>query len=420
MKIKSLALLLLVFFNPSYATVDGFTVQKSDPTFAHSFELQQYVNTISGYQPETTMLEERLQKSIAYYQRVHILKTVKKNAYTVDCIPYAEQPSLIDNPELAKRLLPRVMQGTKDNLESLKKMGDFFDFNTAKECSIGSVAIVRPSKFMLTSKAVNQKVSPKSLGLGGAYTWEQGYTPEGDSIYINTQASQAYFKAPQQQYIGPHNLSGHSLNQFWYTNDVNQGAHEYTTEFGIIDTRYLTGQNITSIFVFASVDGYGSRSCYNLSCPNFVQNPGTLPFDVPIASPNTDFIFQVKHITTPGFRPGFYLTLIAHNPSSSNLESSSTLLGFYPESIYRDQRKLPNLFSAGGEVSIDDSSDHETRMAGNYANPYVGYNLPKQIGELSQSGNCFPASTSSGPAPYGLIWNLGQGTNLPAIATGCP
>lgn len=410
--------MFLASINLSYATVNGFIVPKSDPTFIHSVELRQYVSTISGYQPETNSLEEQLQKSIKYYQRVHILKSVKKNAYTVDCIPFAEQPALIDNPQLAESLLSQTIQETKDNLESLKKMGNFFDFNTAKECPMGSVAIVRPSKLMLTSKAVNQKISPKSLTSGG-YTWEQGFTPEGDGIYINTQASQAYFKAPQQQHVGPHNLIGHSLNQFWYTNDVYQGAHEYTTEFGIIDTRYLTHQDVTSIFVFASVDGYGDQSCYNLRCPNFVQNQGTLPFEVPIASANTDFIFQIKHINTPGFRPGFYLTLIAHNPSLSNSQSSSTLLGFYPESIYQDQNKLPHLFSAGGEVAIDDNSDHETRMAGNYANPYVEYNQPKQIGEASQTGNCFPASTSFGPPPYGLIWNLGQGTSLPTPAYGC-
>lgn len=124
-------------------------------------------------------------------------------------------------------------------------------------------------------------------------------------------------------------------------------------------------------------------------------------------------------MTIPGLVPGFYLTLIAHNPTLGNLESSSTLLGFYPESVYRDQKKLPHLFSAGAEVSIDVNSDLETKMAGNYANPYVGYNLPKQIGENSQTGNCFPATTSSGSAPYGLIWNFGQGTNLPNPATGC-
>jgi hypothetical protein len=173
----------------------------------------------------------------------------------------------------------------------------------------------------------------------------------------------------------------------------------------VIASAYFTALPSTSIFVFASVDNYGNNSCYNLECPNFIQSPGTLPLGVPITNKNTDFILQVKHVTTTGFQPGYYLTVVAHNTSGKNTKSSNTLLGFYPASLYATVN-LPAYFSEGAEVYA--TPNNGTTMYGNCANPYAGYTGPKKIGLLTNNGNNFTYSTANGPSPYGLIWKFGQ------------
>jgi hypothetical protein len=142
-------------------------------------------------------------------------------------------------------------------------------------------------------------------------------------------------------------------------------------------------------------------------CPNFIQAPGTTPLGVPITNKNSDFVFQVTHATSPGFQPGYYLTLITRNTLASQQNNSTTLLGYYPNSLYVPVDRLPKNFSAGAEVFAD-AAGNGTIMYGNYANPCVGYNGLKQIGLTTRNGNNFTFSTSMGPPPYGLIWNFGQ------------
>jgi hypothetical protein len=225
MKSNSLHLFLISsLFISSNVLADNFSAQPGSPTINWSPALRQYVNNIAGYRPETRALTDRLNKTIAYYKSVHILKTVTKSNYTVDCIPFAEQPALIDNPELAKTLLPDIITSTKQNLSVLKELGKNFDFNAATECPLGSVAIMRPSKAMLTSTMANQKVAPGKLSAKNTkglrdYSWEQGYTPTDDTIYIHTDANQAYFKGPQLQHVNDFDFNDHSLDQFWFTNN---------------------------------------------------------------------------------------------------------------------------------------------------------------------------------------------------------
>lgn len=407
---RMLPITLLLLSSPLFA--DGFSVQPGKPTLATSLALQSYVKTISAFQPETAALNERLKKTLAYYSQVHILKTVTTRNYTVDCVPFAEQPALIDKPELAQSLLPAIIQSTQSNFEHLQKIGRFADFNAAEQCPLGSVAMLRPTKAMLTSRLANEKKAPSRNGLKdpltfGGYTWEQGEKPDGSNIYIRTEANQAYFKAPQKQYVNPLYSGDHSLNQFWYTKDINR-PHEtltYSVEFGIINSSYFTDTNIpsTAIFVFASIDNYGNKSCYDLECPNFIQAPNNLVLGAPVST-TADYVFRVTHATRAGFVPGYYLTLVVHDPANPR-NNTNALLGFYPDALYTTEHR-PTEFSAGAEVYAGEPFNGSL-MAGNYVNPCAGYPGPKQIGMYSENGNVFPYTTSY-VNPYGLIWNFGQ------------
>lgn len=407
--------LIANWFISDFACADNFLAPEGSPSFTHSLALQNYVNTIANYQPETSALKKRLLRTMAYYKKIHILKTINKTHYTVDCVPFAEQPALIDNPVLSETMLTAVRSMTKKNISALKRMGGNFDLNPARECPLGSVAILRPSRVILTSRQANSKVAP-ATGTSGyssryvhaGYSYQLGENDAGDLISILTDANQAYFKGPQNQSVERNNLVDHSLDQFWFTNNTYQQAiPTYSVEFGIISSAYFTNTASTSIFVFASIDNYGNDSCYNIECSNFVQFPNTPVLGNP-ANTNLDYIFQVTHTTFNQYlnSPAYYLTLVSHD-SNNATNSSSVLLGYYADSIYPSSNDLPRYFSAGAEVYAD-RPDNGTQMYGNYMHPYIGYNGPLQIQFSTENDNSFPYYTTNGPAPYGLIWHLGQ------------
>ena len=417
MKLGALVIFFIAgCFMSGIANADNFAAQQGSPTFYYSLELQDYVKTIAKYQPETASLKKRLLNTIEYYKKIHILKTINKINYTVDCIPFAEQPTLI-NQAPDKMMLEAVKTRTKNNLVALKKMGDNFDVNPASQCPLGSVALLRPSRVILTSKQANKKRAPgraiptySPTRILGGYSYELGENHSGELISILTDANQAYFKGPQNQFVEKNNAVDHSLDQFWFTNNTYQQATPvYSVEFGIIASAYFTNTASTSIFVFASVDNYGNSSCYNIECGNFVQFPNTPVLGSP-ANTGLDYIFQVSHTTLNQYlnNAAYYLTLVTHNSSNNNPgNSSSILLGYFADSIYPSALDLPQYFSAGSEV-YSDRPHNGTRMYGNYMTPYVGYMGALQIQFSSENHNFFPYYTSNGPAPYGLIWHLGQ------------
>jgi hypothetical protein len=417
MKAKYFSFCLLInFFVLHYASADNFSLSIEIPTFMESAELKDYLDSISLYQPEVVELDERLNQTIDYYKKVHILKTVKKPNYIIDCIPFAEQPALIHSPKLAENLIEKAKLAVSQNYESLKEVGSYFEFNSATECPLGSVAILRPTKAMLTSKSVvkkgiNQIISQQNnsvMANGGGYTWEQGVTQNNQIIQIPTQNAEAYFKGPQLQFVSSNNGSDHSIDQFWLTNSSSNRT--YSVEFGLIASRYFTSIPSTSIFIFASVDNYSSNSCYNVICSNFIQSPGTPAFGVPISNKRADFIFQVNHESKIS-QSGFYLTLVTYDSTATNPRKISTVLGYYPNNIFPSLSLLPNAFSVGAEVYAEYAGDG-SKMYGNYVNPYPSYHEQKQIGIYTQNGNYFPYYSSSEPSPYGLIWHFGQKSTI--------
>ena len=392
------------------ARADNFEADSSMLTNENSVLLKNYVNSISQYQAETPELAERLQKTKAYYEKIHILKTVQKTNYTVDCIPFAEQPALIDNPTLAKQLLDNVKTIALKNHEALKKLGNNFEFNAATECPFGSVGILRPSKSILISTLANKKnpfgssssLQENNLAAGtGGFSYQYGASVGEYQIFIPTQYALAYFKGPQLQHVAPNAHGDHSLTQFWLINK----SYTNSVEFGVFASTYFTyPEPTTSFFIYASVDAYGSKSCYNLGCPNFIQAPDTPVLGAPI-NINVDYIFQVDH-RIGGAQSGFYLTLGYYDPALNNPQTTYIVMGYYPDSIYQNP-ELPNQFSVGAEVYAA-APQNGTIIYGNYVNPYGAFQGPKHIVSTSQNGNFFPYYSSALPAPYGEVWHFGQ------------
>ena len=403
---KSMLVTSLFLYNT--ANAENNTLQNKNIFDQDSLNITNYLNTISHYQPETSELSERIQNTVNYYQKVHILKTFQNKEYIVDCIPFIEQPSLIDFPELAQNLL--IEFNKINHSRSLVEIGNNFDFNSATECPNESVGVIRPSQISLSSRSTMKKSLDDSLlnetnASTAGYTWQVGVEPSNKIIYINKNHGEAYFKGPQLQTVTSTNQDDHSLDQFWllYTS---KNKERYSVEFGIIASGYFTSHPSTSIFVFASIDNYGAKSCYNLGCPSFIQFPKTPVVGVPISNKNADYIFKVHHKKAKNFKSGYFLTLEINDPLKKKSRKESVILGYYPDSIYPVDN-LPNSFNAGAEVYADAPSNG-TILYGNYVKPLEGFNRKKQIGMFSQNKNNFSFSSVKEPFPYELVWKFGQ------------
>ncbi|KAB8037881.1 DUF239 domain-containing protein [Silvanigrella paludirubra] len=404
-------LLISSLFLYNIANAENNSLQNKNIVIQDSFNVTNYINTISQYQPKVVELSERIQKTVDYYQKVHILKTFQNKEYIVDCVPFTEQPSLIDKPELAIKLLKEFEK--KNHQKSLKEIGSNFDFNTATECPNESVGIIRPSQTSLASKFILKKSLNDSLLYGeneasdsvSGYTWQVGVTPTNKIIYLNKDHGEAHFKGPQLQSVTSSNQDDHSLDQFWllYTG---KNKERFSVEFGIMASGYFTTHPSTSIFVYASIDNYGAKSCYNLGCPGFVQFPRTPVVGVPITDKNADYIFKVHHKKENDFKTGYYLTLEIFDPLNNVFHKESVILGYYPDSIY-PLDNLPNTFSAGAEIYAD-APANGTILYGNYLNPLEGYYRKKQIGIFTQNKNNFPSYIDKKIFPFLTVWKFGQ------------
>nr|BFD31561.1 hypothetical protein GTC16762_11790 [Pigmentibacter ruber] len=410
---KNIRIFIIVWnifsFAPIFADSIDFEVLDNQNSIATS--IANYTNELTAQNGRSSKVIERQQKIVSYYIRVHILKTFKNKDFTVDCIPFIEQPSLIDNPELGQKLL--IEFNNINSRNSLQKSGHLFAFNTAEQCPENSVGIIRPTDVIVNSESSLKialtennllELNSNSDSTAG-YSWQVGVTPENKIIYLNQDHGEAYFKGPQSQAVASDNQDDHSLDQFWllYTGE---NKTRYSVEFGILASKYFTTLPATSIFIYASVDNYSDKSCYNLGCSGFIQFPSTPVLGVPLTNKGADYIFKVKHVKNKQEQSGFYLTLEAKEPTVSLFNKHSVTLGFYPESIY-PKGMLPNTFSAGAEVYAT-APENGTVLYGNYVWPVDGYYRKKQIGMFSQNKNIFPFYSRHELIPLGLVWKFGQ------------
>ncbi|WGL60479.1 neprosin family prolyl endopeptidase [Pigmentibacter sp. JX0631] len=399
----------ILFFIPAFA--DPIEYEVLDNPIDIEANILNFSKEITANQNLSSKVIERRQKTISYYNRVHILKTFKTSDFTVDCIPFIEQPSLIDNPELGQKLLIDFNNVNSQN--ALKKFGHLLAFNAAEQCPENSVGIIRPTDAVVNSESVLKTALTESnlfqfntaADNTAGYSWQVGVTPENKIIYLNQDHGEAYFKGPQLQAVASDNQDDHSLDQFWLLYTA-ENKVRYSVEFGILASKYFTKLPATSIFIYASIDNYSDKSCYNMGCTGFIQFPSTPVLGVPLTNKSADYVFKVKHVKNNQEQSGFYLTLEAKEPSVSLFNKHSVILGFYPENIY-PKGMLPNTFSAGAEVYAT-APENGTILYGNYVWPVDGYFRKKKIGMFSQNNNIFPSYSRHELIPFGLVWKFGQ------------
>ena len=304
------------------------TPSSSEPTFADQ------VNSINTSSRQLSNVKHEMSD---YYSKVQIVKTITTDQYIVDCVPFDQQPALINKDVSIKSSAynPANVTESKLYMKNIMSVTSSFDFKP-NECPYNTVGVSRPVLQNLRSGNINafNKVSVNHYGIAANtenYNWAQAVfkfnnnintsilIPSDATSYIarfsGFDEAQAIINQPDQSHI---------INQMWLTTHAGSGDADFMSiEAGLIISSYFTNSSQPTLFIYSTTDDYNT-GCYNLGCGMFVQYPNTPSLGTPV-DPKNHFAIKLR-VTDIGYEVDLY-------PSNAN-EDKFIAIGYYPYSNY--------------------------------------------------------------------------------------
>lgn len=378
--------------------------------------INHYLNQLSAEQINNAnpRLEQLRQSLISYYSKVQAVQTVQGNGYTVDCIPFDQQPGLINASHADKATADAL---NKQHLRAMARLGNGinkiaagFDFKMTM-CSESTVALARldannlqqyiksappqqvPSQQSLGSQNQGSseggnnlaEKSPNNISYTPGYSWIQSYLSNGT---LNVPGYFVSFISPDPEqsnnYLTESNVNGHSLNQLWWLDKQGTTSFVYSLEAGWM-TQMFGQQIATELFVFSTNDGYNGSAAdrYN-QAGGFIQYTNTpAVLGTPLTSSQQ---FTLSFILLPN-NGGYELDYSANG--------SQQAIGYYPMSRYPtppnfnylwygsevdDHMGLP--VTMGGTITADGTLDESGKIIQSLQPAQTAANV---IGEFSYS-----------------------------------
>lgn len=356
------------------------------PASTNSSSTQQFAMQISQIHNNSSPLTNIQSNLVNYYSKVQATKTIVSGDVTIDCVPFAQQPSLINLSANEVQIIKRRISAPKyTNTAKITNTHQFLISPT--QCPIGSVAVTRPPLQNIQNGMLSAfNKYPNDDGLS-AYNWvqvsESGNTNQGtyDLSTLNPQSTSVVFDAQfNPTMIMPVLDGSHVINQSWWVSN-DERPYLMTLETGLIKSAYFTQNIAITIFVFSTVSGYGpgpAGGCYNLSCGDFIQYPNTPALGAPITPSNGSYTFTYQAIAEG------YEMVLTYTSNTNSTDNWSYPIGYYPSSRYSTTNPLTN-------------------------NPFVSY----QAGAEIETGNNIDQFLING-AVYGIYYNL---TNMLPIGS---
>ncbi|KAJ9554556.1 hypothetical protein OSB04_018601 [Centaurea solstitialis] len=266
----------------------------------------------------------------------------------IDCVPFHIQPAF-DLPELKSTALLNPPQ-EPSNRHSMTRMESKLKqkwSSKGESCPRGTIPIRRTSKYdILRSDSIsrfgkksNTRIMKNSVNLGHEYAL--GYVKGeyyGVNATLNVWAPNVTTKL------------GFSLSQIWLVTDVSRNSSMNTIEAGWQVSPSTCGDSSPRLFIYWTSDGY-INGCYNLLCSGFVQTNDKIALGAAI-DPISTYNDQQYDINL----------LIWKDPNSKNwwLRVGSSLVGYWPSTLFTDLREHATLVEFGGEVYNSEISDSHT------------------------------------------------------------
>ena len=320
---------------------------------------QEYANQIAQIKNSNSELRLIQQNLVDYYSKVEPTKTINLPDVTIDCVPFNQQPALINKntekiSQINKELANKIVNQKPAKLTQFSLTPD--------DCPTGSVAIVRPPLNNIANgmlSAFNKQ--PSSNDDLSNYNWvqasESGNVNYGEynlTLQAPSSTSSIFDANFNPTMVMPVLDGSHVINQSWWTSD-NERPYLMTLETGLIKSAYFTQNETVSIFVFSTVSGYGpgpAGGCYNLSCGDFIQYPNTPALGVPITPTNGTYKFTYQAINQ-----GYEMVLSFSSPT----DNWSYPIGYYPRERYSTDNPLTDnpfvIYSAGAEIEAGNQVD---------------------------------------------------------------
>lgn len=282
-------------------------------------------------------------KTIDYYSKINITKSIVKDGYVVDCIPFTQQPGVIDLSESGKMNALKLNQQAQDNKFDFSS----FDFNS-RDCPLSDVGIPRlrlehlinENTHAFTKAPLTELVKGISE-CGTARVVSQPYTlidyTSGGVFVVLGLGDNVSAKIP---FVSAG--SAHSLNQMWWI--ANRTLPLCSLEAGWIQSNYFTSQSSTALFAFSTPDGYSGSDYdnYNLQ-GGFVSYSGMPTLGTPVNE--VQYLFEYKVLPD---RMGYELILAPY--ANYNIGKSFSI-GYYPIQRFLEVPFFSK-FTIGSETNI--------------------------------------------------------------------
>jgi len=330
-----------------------------------------YIEQVNSINVSGKRLSGIKQEIVDYYSKANILKTYNEPQYTIVCVPFDQQPSLINKSPSEKAAAYNPLKYIKTSTYMQKMMSNSAPFQVKADlCDVGDVAINRPLLKTLKRGNVNafakSSVNHSSIAANtDGYNWAQpilaGLYSNDTSILIPGDAKSVmarFSEVNRTRAIVREEDQSHIINQIWWTNHAGSGDLDFASiEAGIITSNYFTDSVQTTLFIYSTNNDYNGGG-YNLIPGMFVQYPNTPALGTPIDTSNH---YAIKFRIIPeGYELDLYIS-----PDTSD---DYIAMGYYPYSYYSDrpatETNYMRFFSVGAEIYHDSSSSNVLHAGG--------------------------------------------------------
>jgi hypothetical protein len=330
---------------------------------------------------------QRMQAFLAKRQSGQVVRHFFKTEMNqqIDCIDINSQPALHGGPvHSPPPPLPQRPTSANAPAQSLYSATPDSDGND-RQCPTGTIPIVRQTLGDLQQfHSLDAYLSKHADGTSGLppAPGESFPSTSGHQYAITNNITTAYGGMETNINIwGPavsNSADEFSLSQIWVVGNADRilGTSQQTAEAGVQVYPSKYGDQGVHLFIFATNDNYGSGSCYNNDCGNFVQvsNAATLGgyfstissqggqqydvrLDIEISQPNDEWWFGYE----------------------------GTWIGYWDSSFYWPGRLSSNsadIGQAGGEIVNDE-------LGGQHTDTQMGSGVfPCEASPICGNNNC--------------------------------
>uniref|UniRef100_A0A804IKT3 Neprosin PEP catalytic domain-containing protein n=2 Tax=Musa acuminata subsp. malaccensis TaxID=214687 RepID=A0A804IKT3_MUSAM len=221
-------------------------------------------------------------------------------------------------------------------------------------------------------------------------------TVEDENLYYGAEATYNVW-APAVA-----NNGEYSLSQFWLTSGT------YATNLNTIEAGWqvLYGKSYPRFFIYWTADAYQNTGCYDLECAGFVQTNNDIVVGGSI-NPTSTYDGQQSEMKL--------LVWKDHKDGNWWLEWDSTVVGYWPSSLFSHLAKNATSVQFGGEiVNNGPSGVHTATQMGSGYFPEEGYRraaYTRNLQVVDATNTLFPVQSLSVTAGKPNYYTITEGVN---------